>query len=67
MAEQRGQRPYSGVGGSRIQGQGGTGGMNIGCDSSQIKLVRPIAPELFNGIAKDAARAVASADRYSKK
>lgn len=67
MAEQRRERPHSGAGDSRIQGQGGTGGMNIGYDYSQIKLAKPIAPELFNGIAKEAAKAVASADRYRNK
>lgn len=70
MAEQRGQRPQSGAGGSRIQGQSGSRGHEdhgSGYDHSRIKLAKPIAPELFNGIAKEAAQAVAGADRYRNK
>ncbi len=33
----------------------------------EIKLAKPIAPELFNGIAKEAAKTVAGADRYRNK
>lgn len=71
MAEYHGQRPQ-GSGGQRGYGggQGGNRGYEDrgpGYDASSIKLAKPISPELFNGIAKGAAQAVANADRFRNK
>lgn len=51
-----------GSGGGRAQEERGPA-----YDPSGIRLAKPITPELFNGIARDAARAVAGADRVRNK
>ena len=71
MAEQRGYRPQQGSGGPRGQGNYGGGRAHEEREPtynpSGIGLAKPISPELFNGKAKEAARAVAGADKNQNK
>ena len=71
MAEQRGYRPQQGPGGPRGQGGYGAGrgheDRGPAYDPSGIRLAKPISPELFNGIAKEAAKAVADARGHLNK
>ena len=70
MAEQRGYRPQQGPGGPRGQGAYGSGRAHEergpAYDPSGIRLAKPIPPELFNGMAKEAAKFYLSACIFVK-